>query len=99
MLNKDLSLEYLQAIFDLVKNIYAAPNQVPTIYEMQEVDTNSFVLIWIRVFIDLMHSFMQHTIDGKNYWTFEYNLESEAFARTAFATIAIGNGMYFESSS
>ncbi|KAH7678002.1 Mog1p/PsbP-like protein [Dioscorea alata] len=61
-----------EAIFDLVKNIYAAPNQVPTIYEMQE-----------------------HTIDGKNYWTFEYNLESEAFARTAFATIAIGNGRYY----
>ncbi|KAJ0979492.1 hypothetical protein J5N97_014966 [Dioscorea zingiberensis] len=61
-----------EVIFDLVKNVYAAPNQIPTIYEMQE-----------------------RTVDGKNYWTFEYQLESEAFARTAFATIAIGNGRYY----
>lgn len=38
---------------------------------------------------------MQRTIDGKNYWTFEYELESSGFSRTAFATIAIGNGMYY----
>ncbi|CAL9133095.1 unnamed protein product [Musa textilis] len=58
-----------EVIFNLVKNIYAAPNQIPSIYEMQE-----------------------RTVDGKNYWTFEYELESPSFSRTAFATIAIGNG-------
>ncbi|XP_078160488.1 psbP-like protein 2 isoform X2 [Carex rostrata] len=61
-----------EAIFNLVKNIYAAPTQVPTIYEMTE-----------------------RTVDGKNYWTFEYELESPNFARSAFATIAIGNGRYY----
>lgn len=35
----------------------------------------------------------QRTIDGKNYYTFEYVLTSRNFARTAFATIAVGNGM------
>lgn len=35
---------------------------------------------------------MQRTVDGKHYWTFEYELESPNFARSAFATIAIGNG-------
>ncbi|CAL9777276.1 unnamed protein product [Musa acuminata subsp. burmannicoides] len=61
-----------EVIFNLVKNIYAAPNQIPSIYEMQE-----------------------RTVDGKNYWTFEYELESPSFSRTAFATIAIGNGRYY----
>ncbi|KAH0460892.1 hypothetical protein IEQ34_008467 [Dendrobium chrysotoxum] len=61
-----------EVIFDLVKNVYAAPTQKPTIFDMQE-----------------------RTIDGKNYWTFEYELESSGFARTAFATIAIGNGRYY----
>ncbi|KAF5946805.1 hypothetical protein HYC85_017033 [Camellia sinensis] len=32
------------------------------------------------------------TIDGKNYYTFEYALTSPNFSRAAFATIAIGNG-------
>jgi hypothetical protein len=35
---------------------------------------------------------MQRSVDGKNYWTFEYDLESPNFARSAFATIAIENG-------
>nr|AQX44175.1 hypothetical protein [Apostasia odorata] len=61
-----------EVVFDLVKNVYAAPIQNPTIFDIQE-----------------------RTVDGKNYWTFEYELESPAFARTAFATIAIGNGRYY----
>uniref|UniRef100_A0A0F7CYK1 PsbP-like protein 2 n=1 Tax=Goodyera fumata TaxID=1390594 RepID=A0A0F7CYK1_9ASPA len=61
-----------EVIFDLVKNVYAAPTQIPTIYDIQE-----------------------RTVDGKNYWTFEYDLQSSGFARTAFATIAIGNGRYY----
>ncbi|XP_073104773.1 photosynthetic NDH subunit of lumenal location 1, chloroplastic isoform X1 [Elaeis guineensis] len=61
-----------EVIFDLVKNVYAAPTQIPTIYDMQE-----------------------RTIAGKNYWTFEYELASSGFSRTAFATIAIGNGRYY----
>ncbi|KAG6402167.1 hypothetical protein SASPL_139042 [Salvia splendens] len=35
----------------------------------------------------------EKTIDGRNYWTFEYVLTSPNFSRAAFATIAIGNGM------
>uniref|UniRef100_A0A0F7GYB8 PsbP-like protein 2 n=1 Tax=Masdevallia picturata TaxID=125444 RepID=A0A0F7GYB8_9ASPA len=61
-----------EVIFDLVTNVYSAPNQKPTIFDMQE-----------------------RTIDGKNYWTFEYELQSSGYARTAFATIAIGNGRYY----
>lgn len=61
-----------EAVFSLVKNVFAAPTQKPTIYDIQE-----------------------KTIDGKNYWTFEYELESPNFARTAFATIAIGNERYY----
>ncbi|KAJ6834692.1 photosynthetic NDH subunit of lumenal location 1, chloroplastic [Iris pallida] len=61
-----------EVVFNLVKNVYAAPIQKPTIYDIQE-----------------------RTYDGKNYWTFEYELESPSFSRTAFATIAIGNGRYY----
>ncbi|KAI0509870.1 hypothetical protein KFK09_010467 [Dendrobium nobile] len=61
-----------EVIFDLVKNVCAAPTQKPTVFDMQE-----------------------RTFDGKNYWTFEYELESSGFARTAFAIIAIGNGRYY----
>ncbi|XP_042472743.1 photosynthetic NDH subunit of lumenal location 1, chloroplastic isoform X2 [Zingiber officinale] len=61
-----------EVIFNLVKNVYAAPNQTPTIYEMRE-----------------------RSLDGKNYWTFEYELATSFFGRTAFATIAIGNGRYY----
>ncbi|KAK8949929.1 hypothetical protein KSP40_PGU006484 [Platanthera guangdongensis] len=34
---------------------------------------------------------VQRTVYGRNYWTFEYDLESPGFTRTAFATLAIGN--------
>ncbi|KAK9913421.1 hypothetical protein M0R45_037239 [Rubus argutus] len=37
----------------------------------------------------------ERTIDGKNYYTFEYGLTSPNFATTSFATIAIGNGRYY----
>ncbi|KAL6123756.1 hypothetical protein ACLB2K_076274 [Fragaria x ananassa] len=37
----------------------------------------------------------EKTIDGKNYYTFEYGLTSPNFAATSFATIAIGNGRYY----
>ncbi|KAL0456685.1 UNVERIFIED_CONTAM: Photosynthetic NDH subunit of lumenal location 1, chloroplastic [Sesamum latifolium] len=37
----------------------------------------------------------ERTMDGRNYWTFEYILTSPNFARAAFATIAIGNGRYY----
>ncbi|KAL3650140.1 hypothetical protein CASFOL_006543 [Castilleja foliolosa] len=59
-----------EVVANLVTNVYSAPNQVGTIFDMQEKN-----------------------IEGRNYWTFEYVLTSRNFARTAFATIAIGNGM------
>ncbi|XP_031485627.1 photosynthetic NDH subunit of lumenal location 1, chloroplastic [Nymphaea colorata] len=34
----------------------------------------------------------ERSIDGKNYWTFEYEIASSGFSRASFATIAIGNG-------
>ncbi|XP_020522842.1 photosynthetic NDH subunit of lumenal location 1, chloroplastic isoform X3 [Amborella trichopoda] len=37
----------------------------------------------------------ERSIDGKNYYTFEYELASANFSRTAFATIAIANGKYY----
>ncbi|XP_052204220.1 photosynthetic NDH subunit of lumenal location 1, chloroplastic [Diospyros lotus] len=37
----------------------------------------------------------ERTVDGKNYYTFEYALTSPNFSRAAFATIAIGNGRYY----
>jgi hypothetical protein len=36
---------------------------------------------------------LQRTVDGKNYWTFEYDLEAPGYGVSAFATVAIGNGM------
>lgn len=43
--------------------------------------------------------FVQKTVDGKNYCTFEYVLTSVNFARAAFATIAVGNGIHTPSLS
>ncbi|KAF9596591.1 hypothetical protein IFM89_012714 [Coptis chinensis] len=37
----------------------------------------------------------ERTVDGKHYYTFEYDLESPNFARSAFATIVIANGRYY----
>ncbi|KAL8093363.1 photosynthetic NDH subunit of lumenal location 1, chloroplastic-like [Apium graveolens] len=37
----------------------------------------------------------ERTIDGKNYYTFEYTLTSRNFSRAAFATIAVANGRYY----
>jgi hypothetical protein len=40
----------------------------------------------------LFFLFLQRTVDGKNYWTFEYDLEAPGYGVSAFATVAIGNG-------
>ncbi|KAK2987783.1 hypothetical protein RJ640_030673 [Escallonia rubra] len=37
----------------------------------------------------------ERTIDGKNYYTFEYTLTSPNFSRAAFASIAVANGRYY----
>lgn len=42
-----------------------------------------------------VYDMQERTIDGKNYYTFEYALTSPNFSRAAFATIAIGNGRYY----
>lgn len=34
----------------------------------------------------------QRTVNGRNYWTFEYDLEAPGYGVSAFATVAIGNG-------
>ncbi|XP_057470003.1 photosynthetic NDH subunit of lumenal location 1, chloroplastic-like isoform X2 [Actinidia eriantha] len=61
-----------EVVSHLVKHVYSAPIQMPTVFDMQE-----------------------RTIDGKNYYTFEYVLTSPHFSRAAFATIAVGNGRYY----
>ncbi|KAG6758393.1 hypothetical protein POTOM_038738 [Populus tomentosa] len=61
-----------EAIYFLVKHRYAAPNQMPTIYSMQE-----------------------KTVEGKNYYTFEYELTSPNYSSVSFATIVIANGRFY----
>ncbi|XP_047326147.1 photosynthetic NDH subunit of lumenal location 1, chloroplastic [Impatiens glandulifera] len=61
-----------EVVQHLLKHVYSAPTQKPTIFDMQE-----------------------RTVDGKNYYTFEYALTSRNFSRAAFATIAIANGRYY----
>ncbi|CAN6471269.1 unnamed protein product [Victoria cruziana] len=58
-----------EVITNLVRNVYAAPNQKTQIFDMHE-----------------------RSINGKNYWTFEYEIASSGFSRASFATIAVGNG-------
>ncbi|XP_004308889.1 PREDICTED: psbP-like protein 2, chloroplastic-like [Fragaria vesca subsp. vesca] len=45
--------------------------------------------------VEKIFNMQEKTIDGKNYYTFEYGLTSPNFATTSFATIAIGNGRYY----
>ncbi|KAK4284128.1 hypothetical protein QN277_001000 [Acacia crassicarpa] len=61
-----------EVVSNLVKHVYAAPNQRPTIYDMQE-----------------------RSVDGKNYYTFEYVLTSPNYSSASFATIGVGNGRYY----
>ncbi|XP_030512560.1 photosynthetic NDH subunit of lumenal location 1, chloroplastic isoform X2 [Rhodamnia argentea] len=61
-----------EVVSNLVKNIYAAPNQIANIFYMQE-----------------------RTVDGKDYYTFEYELRSSNFASCSFATIAVANGRFY----
>ncbi|KAK9282669.1 hypothetical protein L1049_010889 [Liquidambar formosana] len=42
-----------------------------------------------------IYNMEERTVDGKNYYTFEYELTSKNFSRTAFVTIAIANGRYY----
>jgi hypothetical protein len=45
--------------------------------------------------ISLMALFwMQKTVEGKNYYTFEYELTSPNYSSVSFATIVIANGKY-----
>lgn len=37
---------------------------------------------------------MQRSVDGKNYYTFEYILTSPNYRSASIATIAIANGMH-----
>ena len=48
--------------------------------------------IAVRLGVQLILLFLQRTVDGKNYWTFEYDLEAPGYGVSAFATVAIGNG-------
>ncbi|KAG4202660.1 hypothetical protein ERO13_A05G350800v2 [Gossypium hirsutum] len=61
-----------EVVYNLVNHVYAAPNQMVNILDMQE-----------------------RTSEGKNYYTFEYELTSPNYASASFATIAIGNGRYY----
>jgi hypothetical protein len=79
-----------------VRHFYAAPNQVADILGMQEVSIFLHCLITPKCQRkDLISThWMQKTVDGKNYYTVEYQLTSPNFSTTSFATIAIGNGKY-----
>ncbi|KAK8926394.1 hypothetical protein KSP39_PZI018999 [Platanthera zijinensis] len=48
-----------EVIFDIVKNVYAAPTQKPTIYDIQEVFSSpgrmsSFVFLMLTYFLRLL---------------------------------------------
>lgn len=61
-----------EVVSNLARHVYAAPNQVADILDMQE-----------------------KSVDGKNYYTFEYILTSPNYSSTSIATIAIANGRYY----
>ncbi|KAL5733303.1 hypothetical protein ACOSP7_032646 [Xanthoceras sorbifolium] len=61
-----------EVVTNLTRHVYAAPNQVANILDMQE-----------------------RTVDGKNYYFFEYRLTSPNYASCSFANIAIANGRYY----
>lgn len=61
-----------EVVSNLARHVYAAPNQVADILDMQE-----------------------KSVDGKNYYTFEYILTSPNYRSASIATIAIANGRYY----
>ncbi|CAI0411426.1 unnamed protein product [Linum tenue] len=42
-----------------------------------------------------IYSMQEKSVDGKNYYTFEYELTSPNYSSVSLATIAIGNGRYY----
>ncbi|KAJ6892261.1 photosynthetic NDH subunit of lumenal location 1 [Populus alba x Populus x berolinensis] len=114
-----------EAIYFLVKHRYAAPNQMPTIYSMQEtlsmladfllpaqkiltcsllrksITCHSSVKYDSHMQQEIMNvklsSFLenQKTVEGKNYYTFEYELTSPNYSSVSFAIIVIANGRFY----
>ncbi|KAJ6900454.1 photosystem 2 reaction center PsbP protein [Populus alba x Populus x berolinensis] len=114
-----------EAIYFLVKHRYAAPNQMPTIYSMQEtlLKLADFLLPAQKILTcSLLRKSMtchssvkydshmqqeimnvklsnfleiQKTVEGKNYYTFEYELTSPNYSSVSFATIVIANGRFY----
>lgn len=87
-----------QVVYDLVKHKFAAPNQVATIYDMKEVRLLTSLRI-IKVLKDCILNKknkmkMQRVEDGRNYYTFEYELRTPNYATTSFATVAVGNSKH-----
>lgn len=96
------SFHFEQVVSDLVRYKLASPNQYATIFGMQEVvflsslDRRTLALYNSNIFITpaLAIYGVQRNIDGKNYYTVEYGLQTPNFATNSFATVAIGNGKY-----
>ena len=94
----------MQVVQDLVNKVYAAPNQATFIKDIQEVskprrtivlESSIYFLIVERFWLLTSDGWIQRSVDGKNYYTFEYNLTSPNFSVTRFTTIAIANGKSF----
>ena len=75
---------YNQRIYVLYSLFYC--NAAQRSFEMQFTSKNCYLNTRLIVL------FLQRTVDGKNYWTFEYDLEAPGYGVSAFATVAIGNG-------
>ncbi|BBG97934.1 PsbP-like protein 2 [Prunus dulcis] len=97
------SFHFEQVVSDLVRYKLASPNQYATIFGMQEVvflsslNRRTLALYNSNIFITpaLAIYGVQRNIDGKNYYTVEYGLQTPNFATNSFATVAIGNGRFY----
>ncbi|KAK9186908.1 hypothetical protein WN944_018297 [Citrus x changshan-huyou] len=85
-----------EVVSNLARHVYAAPNQVADILDMQEV-----CIFYPGFGYDIAASLLlqlptvKKSVDGKNYYTFEYILTSPNYSSASIATIAIANGRYY----
>ncbi|XP_021739618.1 photosynthetic NDH subunit of lumenal location 1, chloroplastic-like [Chenopodium quinoa] len=87
---------YLQLQNVRVSFIPTDKNDVHDLGPMQDVVQNLVTNILAAPNqLTFIKEIQERSVDGKNYWTFEYQLTSPNFSVTHFTTIAIANGRYY----
>lgn len=85
----------LQVAETLIKKVLAPPTQKTKLIQAEEVcmiHIDNSIIQPLSTLINLMVPVLQHEVDGKIYYTFEFVAQAPNYTRHALSTISIGNG-------